>query len=624
MANLFKKFVLIAALMGVISSTASAAPSEVDRQFYTQRNLLGNGGAESGKSQWSASSGTFTTTTTAANVYEGAASFSWDASANGQTLSAELLTVPQGYYGRDGVASCAIKAASSTAAYKLQVYDGTNVIAEKTMTVSTTGFVRTTLNFVTPSTGSYRIRLASTQDEPIIYVDSCYLGLAEGFNTYQVSQASFVGSAYIGYNATCTNTVTSTSIVQFSTAAGCPAPVVESNPGPGVIQTTDADGPTFTVAGLPPGVYRVEIEVPVGTSGNVDGMIAINDGTTTSTNTYIDSGGTTVVHSFAAVGMFSYTSAGDRTFKLYGAVSSGTLTAYTNKGSQKQQYRFRIYRFPSTSEMAFRPDVMPASWSGYHANNCEWSTTSTSYVDPAADASCTFTEATNTNFGTVTSSGSTQPNINWTPKAIGSYYVCATLNKYSVSVSNYGWLKLTDGTTDIAERGAYGDMSSMALCGIYNVTSLSSKTLKIQLKSVGSSTTALTGNAVGRAIDWSIFYISQGVQTPTLVGSVTSNSTGAERVERVQISGAGACAVVAQSGSWVSGVTHNATGDCTLTIAAGMFSAAPTCTCTVTNAASRYCAGVGSNTSTSIRFATKTYADVAQDQPFDVICVGPK
>lgn len=231
----------------------------------------------------------------------------------------------------------------------------------------------------------------------------------------------------------------------------------------------------------------------------------------------------------------------------------------------------------------------PASWSGYHATDCAWTTSSASFADPAADASCTFTERTNRNFGTVTSAGSKLPGIVFTPPSAGRYYVCALAQASNSTSSNYSAYSLTDGTTEIAQGSSrYPNIVSMPICGIYNVSAVASITIKIQFKSIAGGNATIDG-ASSNAIEWSIYALDQPFPAPVLVGSITSNSVGAERIERLQFGGGASgglatsactsspCTIAAQTGSWISGVTRGSAGSYTATIASGMFSSVPYC-----------------------------------------------
>lgn len=119
---------------------------------------------------------------------------------------------------------------------------------------------------------------------------------------------------------------------------------------------------------------------------------------------------------------------------------------------------------------------------------------------------------------------------------------------------------------------------------------------------------------------------------PQLLGSVTSNASNAERIERVRFGGSSTfgvactsspCTIQSQSGSWVTSVTRGSTGVYTINFAAGTWSSAPSCQC-IGYDDGRVC-NYQTYTSTTIllRSAVST-TNAVSDQPLDIICMGPR
>jgi hypothetical protein len=161
----------------------------------------------------------------------------------------------------------------------------------------------------------------------------------------------------------------------------------------------------------------------------------------------------------------------------------------------------------STSEAMF----VGQSWSGYHnASDCSMARTNTAYGDQTADASCTFTERTNKNMGTVASalSGSDKlPGVTFTPGRVGVYEICAGVMYYgpASSVATNG-IQMIDGSSNVLAAeisqttGTAQEIKNMMLCGHLNVTGSTvgtSNTVKLQGKSTTGAIT-ITG------IDWTI------------------------------------------------------------------------------------------------------------------------
>lgn len=634
-----RNLIIIIYFISVLPWQHARAIDDTERQGIINQNLLDpwNGGFENGLRDWSVTGGeTLSLATNAGTYLVGKASGVWDASATSKVLASKAVTLPLGVYGQNGAAQCLIKVTSGTAAHTLSVYDGTNTLVSSTINSSTTG-AYTTVNFIFPSSGTIQIKITSTQNEPEITVDDCYIGKAA--NITNVSQATFIGSARIAGTASCRPVRTNTAIGAFSTVAACPGPTVISNPGPGTIQTTDADLPRFTVNSLPPGTYRVVMNFEAFSSATGSGMaFSIYDGTTTypaqeGTSTSSANG----TNNFSIEGIFTYTSTANVTFELYGANTSGTVTV--ENSLTNDNISFSIFRYPSTSEQAFRPDVGPSHWSGYHGSDCgNWLRTNTAYGDPGTDASCTLYEVVNRNFGTVSSynGASALPGLVWTPTRTGDYLVCANLSVSINTASAVGSLKLYDGTTTIFERDSQvtaANGNAISGCGIYRATSTSAVSMRFETKA-GAGQIAI--NSLGQArgaIEWSITALDYSMNAPVLVGSVTQPSSGAERYIRCSFNwAAGAPTELTDPAGVCSGYADNTTGDTTITIAASTFSATPFCLCSVNNntatqntTQNRECRFISlSSTSMRVLVADGTSTAVDEDDGVNIMCWGAR
>jgi hypothetical protein len=146
-----------------------------------------------------------------------------------------------------------------------------------------------------------------------------------------------------------------------------------------------------------------------------------------------------------------------------------------------------------------------------------------------------------------------------------------------------------------------------------------------------TSSGAVTFKASVQIAGW-----AENQRAPTLNGSVTSNSLGAERIERISFGGAGfgtnctasPCTINSQSGTWVSSVTRNGTGDYLINFVSGVFSARPVCTCTGTiNGSNRAYCGLGAAASTTgVSFFSYSVASpsTVADGELHVVCMGPR
>ncbi len=601
------------------SASMTNPPTSTEKQFLGFVNQLSNPGFESGSVGWTAATTAPVITTTTGEYSAGSRALKW-VPVGSDTLTGPTWTIKTNAAG-NGVAF--MRARTSGTVFTMEVYDGSSVVTSVTVP-SVDVFVPLALNFVAASAGTYKIRV-STTGSGTIYVDNTGIGYAEGYNIGQVSQAIFIGSAYFATTGSCTFTRTNTALGALADT-DCPGPTVELNPGPGTIQTTDANAPIVTVNNLPAGYYEVQFTggSVIGTSAQL-AALAINDGTTTSGQTTAPNL-TTATSNFKVTGYFTYTATGNRSFELY--ASSAANAFNIDLTASNQRLYFSIKRYPVSSEQAYNPVTLNSSWSGYHDATCSWARTNTAYGDPATDASCGLTERTNSNFGTVTGANNL-PSITFTPARVGRYYVCALVSVAGATTAADLAVRLWDGTTTIAERdsdAAVGtDEMTLPLCGIYNNTSLTAKTLSLQTKaSTGAITiTALTAAS---AIEWSIFQIDQSLPAPLLTGSIVTPANGATKLVSASLAySAGTPTVSRQDGTWISSLTDNGTGDVSVNITAGTFSATPSCSCTATSSGAGGC-DVDSTTtpsSTVMRFqAFTTSTGTAGDIDMQVFCMG--
>jgi hypothetical protein len=633
------KAFLMLSLIALGYSSALAALSTQDRAIIPSWQLLVNPGFESGTQGWTASGGTFTTTTTAANVGSGLVAGSWDSSAASQTLTSSAVTIPSGAYGRPAILSCNIQTPSGSATHKIQAWDGTNVLAEATIQ-SSTQYRASSVMFQMPGSGSIRARLISVaSNEPSINVDDCAQQVLQSDVVVPVAQASLVGSAFIAGVTNCLPTVVNSGFADFAADTDCVGPTIETNIGPGVIQTTDTDRPEFTVNSLPPGIYKVRMQVSTASGATTNFAYRISDGTTNSQAVFQrrDNAATSGIDPITLTAVFNYSSSGNRTFKMQcqgdGAASCSLLMNQTSPPSNLQ---FVIERFPSTAETGVRPDVLPASWNGYHGSNCTYDRSGTSLGDFPADATCDFVEMQNVNFGTVTSqlSGSDKlPGIVFTPRRAGRYLIIANYSGLLTSLGTTSTYELYDGTNSLGNSNFSAPANEYVphtLQGVVNAASTSAITVRIRgAAAAGSIRITGPGSPSTSHIRWTIIALDQSFPAPLLAGSVTSNSSGLERIERAAVSEfttctSSPCTITRQSGSWLTSVTRSSMGNFTLNIAPGIFSATPSCSWSVTNAF--ICRSTSSgNTSTAIGLDCRNQAGGADElNSLYVICMGPR
>jgi hypothetical protein len=643
---------------------ALAQLSDAQKAEIAIKNILVNSGFESGRSKWTASGGSFLAVSSGSNLLIGKGSVTWDSSGATQTLTSTALTVPRGLYGRNGLASCLVQTPSGTETYTMSVFDGTNTLVSTDVVGSTTP-VRTSANFIFPSSGTISIRFTSVAaDEPLIAIDDCYLG--DATNISNVSQASFIGSAVIPGTASCDWTRTNTAFGAFGTVAACPGPTVLSNPGPGVIQTTDADLPRFTVNGLPAGTYQVRIIGYAGGSTAGGFLFRISDGTTNSLTGFGNAN--TGATQFTADGIYTYTAAGNRTFELQGLATTGTVNLFNANASY--QLSFQIFRYPSSSEQAFTADTV--AWKldlsiGASGQNFDLGTANqASYIPPnngsmtltvntskgsaPAGISCSSTND-NTVGSTTCSAGSEEPGFVANFPRAGLVEVCyAFSHLISIAAGSgdpnvaFQVVRTANGSQTIVEEGgekirsrgrlgAYAASIPNRNCGTFQIPTAGKHTIRLMYEQITVAT--INSNLIAADLDATIGqpdvkitarYIDQSMPAPMIRNSVVTSSSGVWGHEAAYITySAGTPSVTTESGDWLGALTDNGVGDFTAVIQPGVFSGTPVCVC------NSYFNGGGCSiddttaiSSTTVRIQAINGAGSAADNNVFLLCHGPK
>ena len=110
--------------------------------------------------------------------------------------------------------------------------------------------------------------------------------------------------------------------------------------------------------------------------------------------------------------------------------------------------------------------------------------------------------------------------------------------------------------------------------------------------------------------------------TAILANSVISNVANGIRIEGASIDNTGTATIVRQTGSWINSVSRTGAGVVEINYSSSLWSVAPMCTLTI-NAATLI-ARVESITTTRLTTRMITSAGVSTDNPFYVMCIGPR
>jgi len=647
------------------------------------KNFTKNPGAEKNKNNVTDAAVIVTRSTS--SPLEGAASFSIDASASSQVVKFDAFNLSSYLKGQN----CEAKFYYSGDAtlYKAYVEQGTTKVTTDLQLLNVTNSQATSIYFPCGDlTSNSHLVIEATGNGAAIKVDKLYIGAATGISN--ISPVQFVGSAYIPTTASCFWSRTNTALGSFSTTAACPGPTVESNPGPGIIQTTDTDLPKFTVNNMPPGNYMIVVHATVyESSSGGNGSIALSDGTTTAVGRGAVAGITTSIANGNFTAFFTYTTTANRTFEIFGRTDTGSVSIDNAAGVD--QTSIQIYRFPLASEQAVSvsqsqfPTIQKfTSGSGTYIKPVGVTHIKVRMVGGGGGGSGSGTAAGgnggaggDTTFGSSlltagggfggvwSSAGGAGGTATINSPAVGSKWDGVRGGGQGfVSITSVNMFGPTGGNSVLGGAGSGAPQNAAGIDAVANsgsgggggggnsavsmytgggggsgafvdalITSPSS-TYSYSVGAGGSNGAAGTsgfGGGAGAAgyIEVTEYY---GVNVPVLIGSVTSNSTGAERVERYIIgSTGGGCSIATTTDTGATG-SSPATGKCQITFGRS-WSVAPTCVPSVyyTAGTSTFTAVVDAATAvpstTTVNIAgISTAGSYAAADGFSMTCMGPR
>lgn len=525
------------------------------------------------------------------------------------------VTIPVGLRGKNGTVSCNIKNVDGTAnTYTLEAIDGSavNVSTPVTITNSTTTFAETKTNFIFPASGTIGIEIRSVgATEPTVYIDDCKISLADNIGT--VAQAILYGVVKVtACSASWQKVAAGSTLVGYTASTSCSY----ATEGNAVADTTfgSTQLPAIKFSSMPAGDYRIEYEGTIGPNGT-GGTIQTNqftDGTTTAREI------STVVEASVATGQasgisqsFSYTTPKSNvTWQLFSAVSDANNTQVF--GTTAKPAVIKVWYFPSSSQQAVSSAQADYDWTAYTPTFTGFGTVTSPECFHSRNTSnllvrCKFTSGTAT---------AVEARI-----SLPSGLTSADTTKIP-SLSNSGGIAVRDINTNEYYPILIEPSVSYVTFGMGSATGSSF------VKQNGSAI-IVSGNKFSFTASIPIQGWSANQRAPTLIGSVTSNSSGAERIERAYFTNGGSCAVSTQSGSWVTSVGDPGAGRCTVNFSTSTWSAAPTCTCSVSGTSgdgNKFCSINVTPTTSTLETQTNIISTSASgfDLPFSLICIGPR
>lgn len=544
-------------------------------------NLLAdNPGFEDGTTGWTASGGSFTAS--AVDPLFGLQSGVFNASALSQTLTSTAYAMPVGLQGGNClIATGYVYASGADGDYFVQAWDGTTVLAEQSLAVSATS-ATAYLGFECPSSGTVAVRyIAKVADPGDLKVDGPSLSaglihLGSNILLAQVSQAVVYGTLRYEGIASCDWAVSSSTFANFPADTDCNNAVVT-----GRVSAPGTKIPGIVLTDLPPGTYVVRAIGAFYNSNNAgQGQFRLSDGTNNGSHNGVwgDISGVMVPQ---ISGIFTYETTGTRTIQIQ--ARHDTPSNMFVRNTLNNQLTFEVYRYPTQTQTVLGGlDTMSLYWDGTHNNNCQWTTTSGSFVDPSPDATCTLQERKSRGFGSVSSAlsgGNPLPGVVVTFPKVGIYQVCARPVIGNNTNGQWTSYQLLDGATQIATTGQYYSQAFVnsygSMCGTVDVTAANqAKTLKIQFKTSAGSTGYIgQGTDWEKAIEWSILYVSQSFPMPHLTELPLN-----EAVILKDVQPSGTASGTFTAGSYVTRVLNtveNPSGHTWVSLSSNQFTLAP-------------------------------------------------
>lgn len=622
-----------------------------------------NPGFEEGTAQWTNSGGGATFTTSGTTPGYELLSGVFNSSAASQTLSSTAVSIPSGLQGTPCVGSFWYKTAESTNKYKVQVYDGTNVLSESTLEATGTAWDKFNgyTGFTCPSSGTILVRIISTGDAADISVDQGMLGEQK---TVLVDRNGFYGKVRTPWTASCGWSGTGfTTPGTYSAVAACPVATAT-----GSVEAPATKIPAVRLRNLPEGTYRFEAR-GVLYAGSVNGSctFSFTDGTN------VFGKGIAARDSFSeqngsVLGEVTYsTSQSDITVQLRVIASNASTNCQVfNDAAVFENFEISVYRYPVSSQVGIRADQtgwrVDANISG--ANPSLGTAAVTSYTgiengsltlvnNPgsgvlAAQIPCSSTNAPT---GTTCAAGNESVGVSVPIPYEGDVQACVSFSSFaqcssggscnsvfqvvetpsnSQTILQEGKTRITGGVgTSVA--GSPNGFFPMRVCGTFPIASSGLKTFRLMYEQGGSfSASTIQGDAnpvYGQwDIHWEVYPLNRSSNIPVVFkGMVTSNSAGRERTERFTVEtlcSASPCTISSQSGSWVSSVTRSGVGQYAFNIIPGTFSAVPTCVCTNYSGNTRGCT-IGSLTTSGANISIFLNPSTAEDGRWGMLCQGP-
>lgn len=585
---------------------------------------------------------------------DGVASLICDASSQNGYCEWDSNAIQEG----DKTGNCEAKALfkGDASLYKLQIHDGSNVLASSSVLSNATDWTEVSINY--PCGATRKVRLTQTES-----------GTGAAVN---------IGRVYWGQ-------ATNLGVANQDSAWTVYTPTSSWVSGATIYGLWRRDGPDMEVQAavfVTAGVTAANLTISLPTGHTIDtSKITSNSGTANKLGigTALDSG---VQNYDLGVWYSSTTAVAVNVANTSSTYSSGAFVTnavpFTFGSPDELNINFKVPIVGWGAQSVVNDNITPwyidATMDG---DSFDLGTSNqTAYIETTASAitlkpqsgsqpvgvMCSGTNAavSPSTSNTVCPSSNESAGINFSIPKSGAYEVCVYGNLTQTADSgeelnttlqlietptNAQTLTLEGGTrqfyrnipTTIASGVDASIGHPISNCSIFNWSSNGTKGVRLMYEQAVAGTpdasniiADASANNGQRNLRWTVKPVTASSPTPLLVGSVTSNSSGLERIERARLNCDSGSAITSQSGSWVSSIGNISTGVCTVTIASGIFSSTPTCVMTEVADVATTTVGaqivVSSATSFTITGAINIGGTTTTQSAFDayVICMGSR
>ncbi len=576
-------------------------------------NILANPDFESGVNDWTPTGGS---TFVVGGSLFGSQSGTWDASASGEFLSSDVITIPTGLHGN----ICVVQSfyswdAGSAGHIKIQAFDGTNVLIEQDLLVTSGGITKESfLVFTCPTSGTLQVRYESTADAAALIIDRQHLGSNIREVQVNAEEYTFLGSL--------TTTGSWSTNTTYAAVYWRDKDFLVANI---LVDLAGAPDAVALTINLPAGhtIDNSKINFDNDTISHLDGTVNIrDDGVSTNTGkVQIDSAATTSV-SIVDQDTASVTtqSVNQTTPITFGASDALTIT-----------YRVPIVEFTdiaTTNVISFSQ----ADWhidlnigGGNPSLGSAAVSTYTEIIDAgldmvlntgshAAEIPCS---GTNPSTGLTCSAGSESVGAVFTPPFAGKFEVCGSFKDHincngaaNCGFHTFQWIETPNNAQTILQEG--GDRTGGGIqvsdsdittpnqnCGTFTFSNVQQKTLRLMYEQSVSGTgptastifldrEALNGQRDMKITVRPITQFKGGIRFDNL--PETANKAG-EKVATFTLDwqGTGVPIVGEDAGSIVDTLVDEGVGDVTVNFVAGTWVNPPQCGCSARDNISNFC-----------------------------------